>query len=333
MAFNGAKKGYTPRGRKRTTKKKVSYRPSRKTASATSSKTKSLASQMKKMISSGELRESQKATYDITLSQRSVFVNTKEAFNNTICVPLTQMIPAQQACGQGPDDRFRRSNSVTIRGISVRLSLSVSDETRVVAFPYEPHESIWRNISQAPRALTVNTGASTKQVGVAGVADTVATIMFPFEKSGLTSEHGPFMTRKGCVDVGGKPQYRLDSPDGTPLDCRISTGSSRPLGGVVKKTFAASGLQRTVNFDNSAKEDVGQGYTQWRTVTVSEYWKLDKKYVYGYEGDSQPMWERPLELLLCIDCPSMEKVNAALDENTPVVGAYIRGFSVDIYYK
>lgn len=63
-----------------------------------------------------------------------------------------------------------------------------------------------------------------------------------------------------------------------------------------------------MNWDQSAAEGVGPGFTAWTTHKVNEHWKLNKTYTYVYEGQNDQVFERSAEMLLFVDCPSLQSL-------------------------
>ena len=173
---------------------------------------------------------------ELKLTETQVFINGKQMFNNCIRIPITAAIPAQAAI---PDDRRRHSNKIMCTGVNIRMSLSVSDDTRVMLFPYEPHESMKRSLSGVP--LSLEPSAS---LGL--VPETFGTRMVPFEMMGLVSKHGPLMTKKAGDGIA------LDSVDRSPFECRIATHAGKPIG-LVKRARFGSGLNRTLNFNHRTR--------------------------------------------------------------------------------
>src|SRR6266480_2152071 len=102
-----------------------------------------VAGEVQKALKYGIHNEKRKLTMDLSLVETQVFINGKQAFNNCIRIPITAAIPAQ---GSVPDIRRRQSNKILVTGVNVRASLAVSDQTRVMLFPYEPHESVKKYI-------------------------------------------------------------------------------------------------------------------------------------------------------------------------------------------
>lgn len=261
-------------------------------ASSLSTRLKTIvAGEVQKVLKSGVQNERRKLTMELSLVETQVFINGKQMFNNCIRIPITAAIPAQASI---PGDRRRRSNKILCTGVNLRVSLSVSDDTRVMIFPYEPHESVGKYLSAIPLSLEPSA-----TLGL--VPEMFGTKMVPFESMGLVSKHGPLMTKKAGDGIA------LDSVDRSPYECRISTHAGKPIGPVKRARFG-SGLNRTLN----------------------EYWPLNKMYTYMYEGMIDQIFDRNAEMLLYVDCPSLESKEIAPE--TPLVGAVVRNVVVDIYY-
>jgi len=156
------------------------------------------------------------------------------------------------------------------------------------------------------------------------VPEQFSTVMVPAVSLGLVSKHGPFMVKKSGVHVA------LDTVDDSLFDARISTHAGKPIGPVFRKKFGGGGLRRTVNWDQSAAEGVGPGFTAWTTHKVNEHWKLNKTYTYVYEGQNDQVFERSAEMLLFVDCPSLQSLE--IPEERELVGARVRDVIVDVYF-
>lgn len=296
----------------------MSKRKNRKVASTSQRLKTAIAQEVQRALRSGVQNEGRKVTMELVLPDSQVYINGKQMYHNCIRIPITEAIPAQQGVGQGPDIRRRRSNKIVVTGVNVRASFSVSDETRVLLFPYEPHESIRKYLSGVS-LLTEPSAAD----GL--VAERFATPMVPYQNMGIVSHHGPFMVKKQGNGIA------LDTVDNTPYECRMSTHSGKPIGPVFRKKYGGTALQRTLNWDQGGATSIGMGYTQWKTETVNEYWRLNKQYTYMFEGSTTQMFDRDAEMFMYIDCPSLE--SKEIDECTPLVGAVIRSVIVDIYYR
>jgi hypothetical protein len=299
--------------KKRTTtfkkKKKV-------TANLLSSRLKTIiAGEVQKVLKTGVQNERRKLTMELMLPETQVFINGKQSFNNCIRIPITDAIPAQAS---SPDQRRRGSNKITLTGVNVRMSLSVSDDTRVMMLVYEPHESVRKSLDTVPLVLEPS-------AALGFVPEVCNTKIVPFEQMGLVSRHGPFMTKKAGDGIA------LDSVDRTLFECRISTHAGKPVGPVVRQKFGG-GLSRTLNWDQGGQaKGVGLGYTAWKVCTLNEYWPLNKVYTYMYEGMTAQVFDRSAEILVYVDCPSLQ--SKQISDEVPLVGAVVRNVVVDFYYR
>jgi len=276
-----------------------------------------VSAELQKVLSSGAQNERKKITMTLSLPDRGVYINGKQMYNNAIRIPITAALPAMAGVGKGPDVRRRGTNRVVVTGVSVRASLSVSDETRLMLLAYEPHESIV--------ACKTRVAVQLEPSAAHGyVPERFSTIMVPAVSLGLVSKHGPFMVKKEGDSIA------LDTVDGSLFDCRMSTHAGKPIGPVFHKKFGGGGLTRTVNWDQSAAEGVGLGFTAWTTHKVNEHWKLNKTYTYVSEGQNDPTFERSAEMLLFLECPSLQSLD--IPEERVLVGARLRDVIVDIYY-
>ncbi len=276
-----------------------------------------VSAELQKVLSSGVQNEKRKVTMQLSMSDKGVYINGKKSFNNVIRIPITAALPAMAGAGTGADVRRRTSNKIAVTGVNVRASFSVSDETRVMLLAYEPHGSIVPHLDKKPVTL---------EPSVAGgyVPESFTTDMVPAVNLGLVSKHGPFMVKKSESGIA------LDTLDNSFFDARVSTHAGKPIGSVFRKTFGGGGLRRTLNWNQSAAEGVGLGYTAWTTHKINEYLKLGKTYTYVYEGQNDQVFERSAEMLLFVDCPSLQSVD--VPEHVELVGARVRDVVVDIYF-
>jgi len=272
---------------------------------------------VQKALRSGEHSEKKKVTMELRMQETGVYINGKLSYNNCVRVPITNAIPAQAGGGQQPDERRRGSNKVKVTGVNVRASFSVSDETRLMIFAYEPHQTVQKHLDSV-QCKTVPSAVGGE------VPEEFATEMVTFGSLGLVSEHGPLMVKKAGTNIV------LDSVDGSAFESRVAKHAGRPIGAVFRKKFGGGALKRTLNWDQSAASGVGLGYTSWSTHTVNEMFVLNKTYNYMYETYNNQQFERNAEMLLFVDCPSLEGLN--IDESVVLAGAKFRNVIVDVYY-
>jgi len=308
-------------------KKKAVTRSTKKRSTAGSTTLKTMiAGEVVKAMAAGVQNERRKSILEMRIPERGVYINGKDALNNCIRIPITGAIPAMCGSGQSSDVRRRRANTVVVTGVNVRLSLATSDQTRVMMFVYEPHESIRDHLDKVP--LVTEPSAA---LGL--VPEAFATQKVPFQQMGIVNKHGPLMTKKSGGDIA------LDSADGSPFECRLSTHPGKPMGRLVtngkpagsvfKKKFGGGALRRTLNWDQKGQMS---GFTAWDSHVVNEYWAMGKEYTYMYEGVTDQVFERSAELFMYIDCPSLESLEFPDAEENPLVGALIKNLVVDIYF-
>ena len=255
---------------------------------------------------------------ELVLEDRSVYINGKASVFNCMRLPITDGIPAQSGSGQPSDVKRQNSNKIVVTGVNVRAAFSVSDKTRVMVFPYEPHESVKAHLRKTP--LEMQPSALAGQV-----PEKFATIMQLHDALGMVSKHGPLMTKKAGDTIA------LDTVDDTVFECRVSTHAGKPIGTVQRKKYGAGTLRPTSNWNQGgAMKGVGMGYTAWSTHTLNEYWKLNKAYTYMHEVVNEQVFERGAEMFMYVGCPSMK--SREISEDVPMVGAVVRSVIVDIYY-
>lgn len=324
MAKIYAKKRTAAKSKGRYARKKTSSRVAKRGGTLVGTKLNAVvAREVQKVLNSGAQNERRKVTLELSpKTQRQIFVNGKGCINTCLRLPITAAIPAMAGAQFAPDVRRRQSNRIIVTGVSVRVSISASDETRVMILPYEPHQTVQKHLDMVPLLTLPNASHGY-------VPEGFETTLVEYGCLGLISKHGPLMTKKLGDDTS------LDSVDGSPFDCRVATHAGKPIGAVMRKVFGGGGLRRTVNWDQAAREDVGAGYTAWTTHKISEHWKLNKVYTYSHEGMNDQVFERNAEMFMYIDCPSLVGRNVGgelIDEETEVVGAVVRNVIVDVYF-
>lgn len=275
-----------------------------------------IAGEVQKVMSNGLHNEKRKIIMDLSLANASVMVNGKEAMKNCIRIPITAAIPTLAGAQSGPDVRRRTSNKIVVTGVNVRASFSVSEETRVMVMAYEPHDTVRKQLDAVPVEIRPS-------AAMGHVPEGWSTQLVNHHAMGLVSKHGPLMTKKSGTSIA------MDTVDNTVFECRTASHSGRPVGAVFRKKFGG-GLSRTVNWNQGPVEEVGAGHTAWKIHTVNEYWKLGKEYTYMYEGSNELTFDRSLEMMMYVDCPSLQA--SIVPEEIPLVGALIRNVVVDIYY-
>ena len=312
-------------GKGRYVKKKTSGRVAKKGGTVSSAKMKSIvAGEVQKVLNSGVHNERRKVTMELNLVEgdsygKCVYINGKGAMLNSIRIPITAAIPAQQGAQHAPDVRRRRANKIVVTGVNVRASIAVSDETRVMIVPYEPHDSVRPVLEKlAPFQLVPDAKAG-------HVPEKIVTQMVLSDNMGIVSKHGPLMTKKFGDGIA------LDSADGTPFESRVSTHAGKPIATPFRKKFGGGGLRRTQNWNQGGAEQVGMGYTAWSTHMVNEYWKLNRECTYMYEGMNDQVFDRNMEMFMYVDCPSLESHDIHEGKKL-LVGAVIRKVIVDIYF-
>ena len=307
------------RGRGRYSRRKTSGRVYKKGRGTATSRVKSLiAGEVAKALSNGAQSERRKVTLEVDLENPAIRINGKERNDNCIRIPITQALPSMGSSQCGLDVRRRGTNKIMVTAVNVRMSMSTSDETRLLVALYEPHETVRKLLDEVPMSMSPD-----PRQGF--VPEKVHTRLVPFQSMGLVCMHGPLMTKKS----GGT--YDLDSTDGTPYGSRVSTHPGKPIGRVFKDEFK-DGLQRTQNWDLNGAKAAGLGYTYWPTRMINEYWALKKPYVYMYEGQNDPVSARNMEMFVYLDCPSLQWMEQGMSEEVALVGAVVRKVLIDIYY-
>ena len=219
----------------RYTKKKTVGRVAKRSGTTSTAKLDALiARQVQKVLSSGALKERRKITLELSLPQTQVFINGKQSVCNSVRIPITSALPPQQGTAFAPDVRRRKENKLRVTGVNVRASFSVSDETRVMLVPYEPHESVRRHLEETTMVTEPN-------AELGGVPEGFVTQMVPFQHLGLVSEHGPLMTKKSSGHVlGGQERF----------NCRDFQQETRTVDWGLPCIW-------TCNFDNDPRKDRG----------------------------------------------------------------------------
>lgn len=220
-----------------------------------------------------------------------VFRDGRLALRNSIRLPVTQAIPMPEWLGQ---------NKVVVETVCLRLTLAVAEETRMMAFLYEPHEEVRKQLDAT--VLVKEQNVRPEHVPVS-----FATKRVSFDETGLVSKYGPLMVRKdGSSSI-------LDSSDGTPFESRVTTGVGKPIGDVKRERFEWHGTTHNMRTTHNVK---------W-------LWELKEGCVYAPVGWEHRASAGGTEMLLYIDSPATG-VNTL--DMTSSAAATFSSMVVDIYY-
>ena len=208
---------------------------------------------------------------------------------DTVRLPITQAIPVMTGI---VDVRRRESNKVRVSGFNVRMSMLTKCEVRLMVLVFEPHDSIVEHLQQSPLDFQPPSDDSR-------VSEKFTSLYRSHSSCGLISEHGPLRVMKDAN------RLVLDSVDKSVYESRLAAHEGKPLA-QFKQTYPSTET----------------------LVTVNEYFKLDRKYSYTYEGGAQTNFNRDLEALLVVDFPTLPS-----EKTTEAMSHVMKGLIIDVYWQ
>lgn len=278
-----------------------------------------------------------------------------------VLLPIAEAVPIQRHRLTDGDDRFRSLDTVRIKGVSLRLTLTHAESVRLQLFafangqrrgggePITPNNRpfVDRRVADGP-----TTGVSTFSPMTDLYYEVMTRRQLFGEDAGSSAKQsalprqigeydGPFAVRRTAnADI-----VEWKSVDGTSFTTRRGKEGGRPvgriyatvdgsrskqLGSVANLNLQTSSLMRTVGFSGAANTSVvGQGWVGTRFRTIEFFVKLDKTVKYRRGIDQFPMSECPLELFLAIDVPQSSHSNAG----PKVAAAAVTGMDYDVYFS
>ncbi|KAF7887848.1 uncharacterized protein EAF01_011002 [Botrytis porri] len=289
-------------------------------------------------------------------SEWEVFIQGRRVDDRYVMLPISEAVPPRMSRLADGDGRFRTSEKVLIKGVSVRMTISQAERLRIQAFAFQ--NTVRRGDTVV--ASAVNRPWGDRRVllpieGIAAVPAPMAHICYEvMDKRDVMGTHstsplgrqlglhdGPFATRRG-VD-NGIDSIEWKSVDGTSFTSRYSKDVGRPVGQVqvqidgkkrgkpsrtLNMLMEVPSLMRTVGF-NATSSALGSGWIATKHHLVEISIKLNKVVEYRQGLNAVPVSELPYELFLAIDSP--RSLNEAGKADT-VAGA-VTAMEYKIYYE
>jgi hypothetical protein len=254
-------------------------------------------------------------------------------------IPVTQAIPVQRGVGAPPDDGWRQSNKVFLKGVGVRMKISFSVSVAVMGVCYrakvQSDDKIPLDGPKGRPASSFLFGREAKPVG--------ARLLSLEETNFLSSKDGPFSVIPG---PDGRPM--LDSPDQSLFTSRLTKGAGAPVGtarwksekdGKEKKAktfreeFHVASLMRT--------PDTGKlgGYVQTDARIVEVFFDVNQEVEFVDGASTKPVFEPQIELMFGvkpITTVTLGRGSVGIDavkEFAPLEGGDVSGVMTAIYYS
>lgn len=252
--------------------------------------------------------------------------------------PLSELIPCQRPVQSGPNDSQRQLDSVTIKGVSVRMAVAHSDQVRLQLFAFRNGNRRDLPVDRTSRPFEVVCDENSVPRRVK------YELMDKYQLFGLVEEEpyegtkhischdGPFATRLDGEDVGWK------SIDGTSFTSRFSKEEAKPvgsislsvdkrpkkkIGSVCNMTLNTGGLMRSVGTAD------GGSLTGLRYRELEFFIELNSREKFMSASGSKSVNERPLELFVAFDGPRPFHVK----ELGSVSSGSITCMDTEVYYS
>lgn len=222
-------------------------------------------------------------------------------------LPITEVIPSQRPAAAEADDRYRFSDEVFIKGVSLRFMVRQVDNCRLLVFAFRNGSRRGMAPSPTTRPYVVDTTVS--DTDVEGCAsDILFDIMSKdqlmgkgsgsgYAASNLQMHNGPFEIFNGRNE---QPEWK--AVDGSAFTSRFSGGEGGPTG----KIYKSAGSVRTAQ---GAVFNEVCGGTLTRQVEL--YVKVNRWEKFTEPTCSVPVNGRPLELFLGFDSLGSSIPNAS----------------------
>lgn len=287
------------------------------------------------------------------LSQWTAYGGGVESARKYGLLPVSELIPSQRPALGPADDRFRSYDSVKIKGVSLRMTINYAEGARLRVFMFpnaarrgnEPSMAT-RPFVSASEVKSEDAMEDVKSQGVGPPSRIVYGVMSKDELMGngkgtdcnMGLHHGPFDV---CHQEDGSFDWhspdlsafmsRFTKGDGGPIGtmyARVNWGQQRKCGKSFSKIFSSTSLARTPGFEG---ENVGlEGWIGTQTVQVELFWKLNRQERFRDASGSLSVNERPLEIFVGFDSPSMLKSRGGVGE---VGSGAIMGMDMEVYYE
>jgi len=255
---------------------------------------------------------SQKVTITADVeSGQTIYLQGPQAAQSYVRIPISAAIPTQQQAGAGPDNRYRTSNRIRIKGVRLRAWLSTTATTRIMRIVYE-------NRHQSSVVALVGAPPYAFRWGVTPTSTTTTTTpsnqrrMLTSLEAGMHLIHGPFATRHVQSYMSN-----LDSIDGTLFTAGMSETTGKLFGSwswtednlkvTRKRRFARHkdmGLMRTVNWTQEQSGNVGDGFIQSVSEGIDGYCEINRNVEMASEVSSDLRNTGEIEMLLGVDMPA-----------------------------
>lgn len=257
-------------------------------------------------------------------------------------IPISSLIPPQRNRDE-PDDMFRQSDKVFVKGVSLRLTLVHAEGVR---FEAEIFRNITRSLqpsSLANQPYVIERGSVLKQLPDKVLYEVVTKEELLGENHDvsknrflprqLSATAGPFSCRR---TGGGELVWR--STDGTSFMAKSSKSEGRAIG---KANLTVDGVRRKVH-GNRVRLSLKSGglmraygaggntaFMAMSHRVIEIYWALDRYEQFNFSTENVAESQRPMELFLAFDAPKAVVTSTKKD----MPSAAITAMDVELFYR
>lgn len=274
----------------------------------------------------------------------TAYLKGSQADRKYAILPVSELVPSQRGPRSHADDCQRPFDTVRIKGVSVRMTVTHAEGVRLMLFAFRnanrrelgpatvtrPFEIV-EDGSEVPREVRYET--MTKEMLHGDVLDTE----HQSSVRHLGYYDGPFGVLR---NKEGAPEWR--SQDGTAFTSRLSKEEGRPFGEVFirqdesksKKcgrvcnlNLSSSNLMRTFSTTANA---IGQSWTASRVRTFEFFIQLNQTERFQSASASRSATERPIELFVGFDGPEPFEIHCSDQESAC---GMITAMDMAVYYE
>nr|WSP06263.1 coat protein [Botrytis cinerea ssDNA virus 1] len=273
-----------------------------------------MATAVARRLAAQPLKVAQQPSKKVTVSADSSPITL--AFNSPymFMAPGTWAVPPERGADDGPDNRFRTSNSVHLTGIAINCMVCYDSLTRVRVVVYKPADT-----SCVERFATTDTSS---------IKETF-TIRWLDNNSPALKPRGPFALEP-LRRSGPYIKTEMDEKDPPGFDDLSNYKYSGIGGSVFSASLAPSGSVARPIFDKKMILNSAVGVTNMKEVKL--YCKIGKTVRFNTESSTEPV-DTGYQVLVFVDCPSLVDLTSDGEKKSSKHAARILGFNTTVYYR
>jgi len=273
-----------------------------------------MAAAVARRLASQPLKVAQQPSKKVTVSADTPSISLSHNSSYMFMAPGTWAVPPERGSNDGPDHRFRTSNSVHLTGIAIRFTVGFTGLTRIRVLVYKPHD-----VSCAERFVSSDTSS---------IKETF-TIRWLDENSTALKPRGPF-SLEPLRRSGPFIKNEMDEEDPPGVDDISNYKYTGIGGGLFTSSLAPVGSATRPIFDKKLTLNSPSGVTNMKDVSL--YSKIGKTVRFNTESSTEPI-DTGYQVFVFIDCPSL--IDLTKDEKAKPTNnaARILGFSTSVYYR